>query len=330
MATLSITNRFLSYEDSISSNNPQQRPFDWSRQLQGIPCDNASAEPFRIQPLAQVTVFDGTRTLGYGALTQYDLAPVNIAANRYRLKWNGVGDAPTFRTDRAVDFLSGPNPATITVTPQLNQCVAVTSNAGAVFGSVVPGDVVYIPGLSTGDLASIFDPLNEGYWSVLNATASTLALVRMSGQVYTALAQTVTITDNTSFQVFSSDIVQLDDTLSLVTGFSPVLFQNYEIVAVTADSLDFISGTILPPLVDYAPGINSIVVFSNAKSWIALETDQNLDVSINGSSTSFTVEPLLAGDPAKVGVFQLMGTVYSLAVTNKSTVPASIRILSAE
>jgi hypothetical protein len=329
MATLSITNRFLSYEDSSSSNNPQQRSFDWSRQVQGIPVDQVSTLPFRIQPLANVQVFDGTRTLGYGATTQYNLAPVNIAANRYRLKWNGVGDAPTFRTDRAVDFLGSP-PATITITPQLNQCVAVTSNAGAVFGSVVPGDLVYIPGLSTGDSASIFDPLNEGYWFVLNATASSLALVRPSGQVYSTLAQTVTIANNASFQVFSSDCVQLDDTLSLVTGFSPVLLQTYEIVSVTADSLDFISGTILPPLVNFAPGINSIVVFSNAKSWIALETDQNLDIAVNGSSTSFTVEPLLAGDPSKVGVFQLMGTVYSLAVTNKSTVPASLRILSAE
>jgi hypothetical protein len=152
----------------------------------------------------------------------------------------------------------------------------------------------------------------------------------MSGQVYSTLAQTVTITDNTSFQVFSSDCVQLDDTLSLVTGFSPVLLQTYEIVTVTADSLDFISGTILPPLVNFVPGANSIVIFANAKSWIALETDQNLDIAVNGSSTSFTVEPLLAGDPSKVGVFQLMGTVYSLAVTNKSTVPASLRILSAE
>jgi hypothetical protein len=327
MGTLSITNRYLAYEDDSSTNNPQQKAFDWSRQIQGLPVDNAAAEPFRIQPFAQVQIFDGTRTLGYNALTQYSLQPLNTASNRYRLKWTGTGDSPAFRTDRAVTFT---NPSTITVTSQLNQCVAVTASAGAVFGSVVAGDVVYIPGLSTGDSASIFDPLNEGVWSVLSADASTLVLGRNPGQVYSALAQTVTITNNASFQVFSSDGVQLDDTLSLIAGFSPVVLQTYEIVGVTANSIDFVSGITLPPTSAIVPGLNSIVVFSNAKSWIALETDQNLDVSINQNLSTFTVEPILAGDPNKKGVFQLQGTVYYLTVTNRSTLPASVRILSVE
>jgi hypothetical protein len=241
-----------------------------------------------------------------------------------------VGTAPTFRTDRAVNFLSGTPPATITVTPQLNQSVAVTTNAGAVFGSVVAGDVVYIKGLSTGDSASIFDPLNEGVWSVLDATATQLILARNPGTVYAAKAQTVTVTWNASLQVFSSDGVQLDDTLSLVSGFSAALLQNYEIVAVTADMLEFVSGTTLPNITSIIPGSNSIVIFSNAKSFIAIETNQNLNISLNGSTASFTVEPLLSGDPNKPGVFQLMGTVYSLMATNKSTQPATVRVISTE
>jgi hypothetical protein len=326
MSTLSVTNRFLAYEDQSSTNNPQQRPFDWSRQMQGIPIDQASCDPYRIQPLKNIQVFDGSRTLSYDSLTQYSIEPLNTASNRYRLKWTGVGASPVFRIDRAVAFASG----TVTITPQLNQCVAVTASAGAIFGSVVAGDVVYVPGLSTGDSASVFDPMNEGIWSVLSATSTTLVLGRDPGVVYSSLAQTVTVSNNALFQVFSSDGVQLDDTLNLLEGFAPVMQQMYEIVGVTATSIDFVSGVTLPPTSTAVPGLNSIIIFENAKSWIALETDQNINVAINGSITSFTVEPILAGDPNKVGFFQLMGTIYSLNITNKSTLPATIRILSAE
>ena len=330
MATLSITNRYLAYEDEGSTNNPQLRAFDRSRQIQGIPVDNPACEPFRIQPFAQVQIFDGTRELAYNSLTQFSIQPLSTASNRYRIKWTGTGDSPEFRTARVVDFLTGTAPYTITVTPQANQCVAVTASAGAVFGTVVAGDVVFVPGLSTGDSASIFDPLNESVWSVLSATSTSLILARNPGQVHSAWAETVTIAANTSFQVFSSDGVQLDDTLSLISGFSPVLHQTYEIVNVTASSLDFVSGTTLPPTAGVVPGLSSIVVFSNAKSWIALETDQNLDVSVNSNLTTFTVEPILAGDPNKVGVFQLNGTVYYLTITNKSTLPATVRVISVE
>jgi len=330
MAILNLSTRILSYEDSGSTNNPQQRPFDWSRVIQSIPVDNPSCEPFRIPSLQQVEIFDGTRTLSTDGTTQYSLNVLNVASNRYRLKWTGVGAAPVFRTDRAVTFLAGVPPATITVTPQLNQSVAVTTNAGAVFTGVVAGDVVYIPGLSTGDSASIFDPLNEGFWSVLSATTSQLVLVRNPGTVYASKAETVTITDNTSFQIFSSSGVQVDDTLSLVSGFSVALLQNYEIVAVTANAIEFVSGTVLPNITTIVPGANAIVIFSNAKSYIYLETNQNLEVSLNDNTASFIVEPILAGDSNKVGKFELTGTVYSLIALNKSTQPATVRVFSVE
>ena len=330
MATLSITNRYLAFDDAIASNNPQKKNFDWSTQLQGIVVDNPSSTPFRIPAGQCASLFDGTRTIGYDATTAFSLNVLNIAPNRYRLKWTGVGTAPTFRTDRAVSFTSSP-PVTLTITPQLNQAVVITCSLGAIFGSVVVGDIVYIPGQSTGDSSSPFNTLNEGYWSVLHATTTQLTLVRMPNTVYSAKGEVVTIAANSSFQVFSADGVQLDDTLALVQGFDSPLIQNYEIVAVTANSLDFISGTTLANIASVVPGSNSIIIFSDAKSWVALETDQNIDITLNSNSTaSFTVEPFLAGDPTKVGTFQLAGTVFSLKVLNKSSTPATVRIFTVE
>lgn len=329
MSILSVTNRLLAYEDQNSSNNPQQRPFDWSRQIQGVPVDNPACEPFRIPPQEQVEIFNGVRTTASSGTTEYSLTALNVATNRYRLKWTGVGTAPAFRTARIVNFLSGSAPFTVTVTPQLNQSVAVTASSGSIFGNVVAGDVVYVPGVSTGDVPGIFDPMNEGYWSVLYATANHLILARNPGAVYSAKAESVTIASNSSFQVFSSAGVQTDDTLGLVLGFPVALLQNYEIVSVTADALEFISGTTLPNIETVVPGANSIVVFSNAKSFVYLETNQVLSISINGG-VAFSVEPILSGDPNKVGAFQLSGTVYSLVAQNKTTQPATLKVISVE
>jgi hypothetical protein len=324
MATLNITNRVLAYDDDFVSNNPQKRLFDWSRQIQSLPVENPASEPFKIIPLQQLTLFNGTRTLTADNTTQYALSIVNTATNRYRLKWTGVGTTPAFRAARSISFNNG----TVTFTPQLNSSVVVTASAGAIFGNVQVGDTVFIPGVSTGD-SVLFDSLNEGFWFVLNATSTSLSLSRFPGSTYSSKYETVTITAASQFQVFSSVGVQLDDILSLVSGFATVLLNTYEIVSVTADSIEFLSGSTLPAVATVVPGSSAVVVYSNAKTYVYLETDQNILVGINGLS-SFTVEPILAGDPNKVGKLELTSSVYSLTVTNKSTQTATIRILSAE
>jgi len=325
MPILSITSRFFAYDDSGATNNPEQRSFDWTRKLQGIPVENPATDPHRVAPLQSATLFTGVRTLTADGTTRYDLTVSPLAANRYRLKWDGTGTTPGFRTARAINFAAG----TVTVTPQLNQSVVVTASAGSIFGAVQDGDTVFIPGVSTGDAAGPFDTLNEGFWFVLSAAADQLALARFPGIVYSAKGETVTVAANTAVQAFSSTGVLLDDILKLSSAFPVALRQTYEIVAITDSFIEFLSGTTLAPLNNTVPGATAVTVYSNAKSWLYLETDQNVGISINGGA-SFDVEPLIAGDPAKIGHFELMGSIYSLTVTNNSTQTATIRILSAE
>lgn len=325
MPTFNYVSRILAYEDPSSTNNPEQRPFDWSRKLQGIVVENPSTNPYKIAPLQSVTLFTGVKTLTADGTTQYDLSLSALASNRYRLTWDGTGTAPGFRTARTVDFADG----TVIVAPQSNTSVIITASAGSVFGNVQEGDTVFVPGVSTGDSVGPFDSLNEGFWFVLTATSSQLVLSRFPNTVYSAKAETVTVAENTSFQVFSSTGVQLDDVLQLGASFPVALRQSYEIVAVTASFVEFISGTVLAPVTNVVPGASAVTVYDNAKVFLCIETDQNVDVAINGN-TAFTVEPILAGDPTKVGTFNLTGIVYSLSVTNKSTQTATVRIFSVE
>jgi hypothetical protein len=332
MAILSITNRMMAFEDESASNNPRQRPFDWSRQMEGLVVENPSCIPFTIPSLQTVSLFSGIRTTSHAADSQYALSVVNTATNRYRLKWTGVGTNPAFRTLRTVTWPSviAPDTNTITFTVQLNQSVVVTTNAGSIFGSVVEGDIVYIPGVSTGDSVSVFNTLNEGYWIVLSATATSLVITRDTNEVFSALTETVIITSGASFQVFSVLGVQIDDLLQLSSTFPTVTRNTYEIVSVTCDTIEFVSGITLPPITTIVPGLTSLVVYSEAKSFIYIETNQNISLIINGSATGVDVEPILAGDPNKVGTFQLTGNVFQLSIINKSTQAAKIKLLQAE
>ena len=328
MSHLQLTNRFLAFEDANPNNNPQQRHFDWSRQHQGLPVSCPANEPFTIHPFDSVELFDGCRHTEADLTTQYSVS--NVCKGTYRLKYTGTGSDPMFRHSRTLALTTYPPTAvTITFTPQANQSVVVTTSAGNAFTNVLEGDVAFVPGISNNNPAGPFSTLNEGYWSVLRANPDTLTLSRFPGTVYQVWAESPVITDPSQFQVFSSCGVQVSDTLGLLHGFPKVMCQSFVISQVTADTIDFLSGDILPPITSIIPGDRSLVVFKNAKVFVYLETNQDVLISINGNE-AFKIEPWLAGDSKKVGSFQLSGTVYSLKVTNISPQPASIVVISAE
>lgn len=326
MAYLNLTSRALAYEDDSATNNPQLRPFDWTRQLLGVPVENPGSYPHSIQPLTTSVIFNGTRTLTYDGTTQFALTAVSNQVGRYRLAYTGTGTAPGFRTARTVASTGG----TITVTPQVTSSAVFTSSLGAIFGNIVAGDMVYIPGISTGD-SSVFNPMNEGYWSVLYATSTSVTAVRMPGAVFSVQSQTVSITNNSQFQAFSSSGVQVDDVIMLNSTFPVSVINSYEIVSVTAGNVEFLSGQILPSIATIVPGLGSVVIYSDAKNYICIESNQNIGLFINGSVTQIPILPLLPGDSDKIGKYEQLGTtIYSLSVINNSTQLATVRIASAE
>jgi hypothetical protein len=197
------------------------------------------------------------------------------------------------------------------------------------FGGVQVGDTVYIPGLTTGDTAS-FSPMNEGYWVVLGVSSdlTTLTIGRTPGTVYEAAADNVSISNASQFQVFGSSGVQIGDTLDLVSGFSAQALRSYEIIRLTASSVDFRSSFPLANQI-LIPGVSSLNVYSSAKTFITLETDQDLAVKFNGNTDeSCRIEPFLAGNI--VGVLHKCGTVYSLRLKNRSACICSVTLISVE
>lgn len=325
MSTLNRTSQVVVFDDLPASNTPQRRSVDWRRALQSIPVTKPQTQTIQIDALSETTVFDGTRTLTFDGTTQLALTLSDLDPSRYRLAWTGVGTAVGFRTNRNLTLSAG----SVTLTLQANSTVVVTHDAGAVFGAVVVGDAVYIPGVITGD-TGLFNSLNEGLWTVLSAAAGSLTIARLPGTVFSGATETVALSDNDQFQAYSSSGVQVGDTLDISGGFSTSSRTSYKVSSVTAKTVEFISTSPLA-LETIIPGINSVKVYSAAKKYLMIESDQALAIKCNGSTDETNrIEPISSGNPNLVAFSEKWGTTYSLVLKNRTTVRANVLVISAE
>lgn len=325
MATLNLIYKLTSYLDLPRNSNPLRRPFDESVSIEGLAVSKPQSVVYEIPALSSVVVFDGTRTLTMDGTTQLMLSLTSLDSTRYRLSWTGTGTAPGFRTARLVVVASGD----IVTVWNSNSTLSVTSSLGSVFGAVQVGDTVLVPGASTGD-TTLFDPLNEGEWTVLAASAATILLVRPTNTLGAGASETVAISDNLQFQVYSAASVQVGDSVVLASLFAASSRHTYEVVAITARRMEFLSQL---PLAEETliPGANSVQVYSANKNLIHIETDQELAIQLNGDTTSnCQVSPFIPGDQSFLGFLTKTGPTFSMTLVNRSTAIANVLVLTTE
>jgi hypothetical protein len=327
MSTLTIISQALAYDDLGANSNPTQRPIDWKRTIAQIPVENPSTDKFTVAPQASKLVFDGSRSTSIDGTTSFSIAPSPLDGTRYRIAYESVGTAPVFRTARSIPAVG----IALTLVVGSNLAVTVTAASGTPFAAAVAGDVAFIPGVTTGDSASPFNSLNEGYWTVLAATGATMTMARAAGEVFNGVSEVVTTSSTAQLQVFSTAGVQVGDTVELVSGFASTALRSYDIVGVNPKWIEVISTLALASQTGILPGSSGLLIYTAAKRWIGIESDQECVVRLNGDTGSFNrVAPWIPGDRAFVGEFKMTGPVWMLEVVNKSSVPANVLVLSAE
>ena len=325
MSNLNLLTRILAYADSSATNNPSRRVVDWKREFSGLQVSEPKTEQFQLTSLESKSIFSGTRTLTIDNTTVFNLTAL-ATEGEYRLAWTGTGTTPAFRTARSVSLSGG----TVTVTVGASRTLTMVSSLGSVFGAVQVGDIVFIPGLATGDTA-LFNTYNDGEWQVLTASGTTLVLTRLSGVTFTGYTQTVSITADTQVQFYTSTGVQVGDVLDLVSGYQVAARRSFSIIAVTARRVDFVSNVTLADESNILPGTTSTYIYSNAKNVVYLETDQEVAIQVNGDTTELNrVTPFTAADDSAVGVYYKIGPVFSLTLKNRTTSTANVMVITAE
>jgi hypothetical protein len=326
MSTLTIITQALAFEDAGATSNPSQRPIDWKRSIAGLPVENPSTESVTVEPMGSETLVDGSRATTIDGTTEFSLSLSPLDPNRYRITHTG-GTTPGFRTARTVPV----DGVQLTLTVNANQSLSVVAGSGTPFAAVQAGDVVFLPGVSTGDTASPFNTLNLGRWTVLARTNTSMTLARPTGETFEGASEVVTPTDDTQLQVFSTAGVQVGETVELAAGFASSSLRAYDVLAVTASWIEVYSTVPLGAETGVIPGASGLLVYTTAKRFIQLEVDQECVVRLNGDTgNSNRLTPWIAGDKSFPAEFKKVGPVWKLVVVNRTNVPVKVLLLSAE
>ncbi len=325
-AKLVLNTMMLAYVDANQNNNPQMRGIDWRRSTT-VACSNPKTQSFTLAPGATSTLFDGTRSTSIDTDTELALTLSALSSSLYRLTWTGVGTAPVFRTDRVIAGTG----VTIDVTINSNLSATAVADAG-IFADVTTGDIVFIPGPSTGDAATEFSTLNEGYWVVIAVNSSTtIQLARPSDVDFSGVSESVLITDDSQLQAFSASGVQVGDKVSISAGFSASVQRIFTVTSVNSAWIEFESTATLPVDQTAVPGIDGVLFYTEAKAWFRLEITQEAVVRLNGDTSNFNrVSPWSGFDITTSGPFEKSGPTWRMDVVNLSSQPMELVLMTVE
>lgn len=325
-ATLNLNAKLLAFYDKNVNSNPKLKPIDWDRQDCGIDVLNPVTTSYQLAVGATQTVLSGARTTTIDGTTTFSNTLLSISASTYRIAATS-GTAPGFRTGRGLT-LSG---ATVTFAVQANNLVTLTVSGGS-FAAVLSGDTIFCPNTTTGDTASPLSVLNSGTWQVLSKLSGTsLVITRLSGDTFEGVSESILLTGNTQLIAYSSDNVQIGDTVIISNGFSVVTQKDFIVTEVTDSFIQFESSLALPNEVGIQPGNAGMVFYTANKRMLYLEADQECVVRINGDTGNYQrVSPIEPGNIDRPGMFLKWGSVFALTVVNKSTAVLNLLVITAE
>lgn len=317
-AIFSLITKVVAYGDASVSSNPKLRYVDWSRETLGIPVQNPKSESLILQPGDEKIIFDGTRTTTVDGSTQFNVTMIDALTGRYRIAWSG-GNHPGFRTVRSMTITGA-----LTLTALANNSLFIEASSGSPFSNVQSGDNIYLD-------AAEFNPINGGFWSVLNSAGSSMTLVRFPGEDFSGVSETVTLSSQSSILAYSPTGVQVGDKVTISSGFAVALRRTFRVEAVTSNWIEIFSSTALPSQTNIQPDSTGMRFYTSAKKFLRVEADQECVIRVNSDSTDNNiVSPWSAGDFYQMGEYARTGPTWALKIINKSSMALNLVIISAE
>lgn len=327
MSKLTIISKALSFEDVGVTSNPSQRPINWEKTLSSVPVFNPATRLLEIEPLATLNIVDGSRSTSIDGTTAFEIAISPLASDRYRITNTG-GTAPAFRTNRSL-ACSG---IVLTLVVNANLSMTITAGSGTPFSAVIAGDTVFVPGVTTGDTASPFNTLNEGYWVVLSAISTAITVARFADSgVFSGVSEVVIPTVNDQIQAFTAAGVQVGDTVEISAGFAFTAQHAYDVIAVNPKWIEIESAAPLGPQTGIVPTASGMVFYKTALRFLRIESDQECVVRMNGDTGNTNrLEPLIPGDSNHAAWCEKFGPVWKLDIVNRTMATIHLVVLQAE
>lgn len=289
----------FAYSDGQPTNNPQLRDFDYARRLQDVPTSKTRTQQHIVSINESETVMSLQRSLASGSSWTIS-NPEGVTA---RWEWSGL--SPGLRTERGGSALT--TASTVSVVRQGNSQVVRLTFSESPGTGIVAGDEIYL-GPNSG-----LSPMNSGIFTVVAASGpGKWVEVLAQDMVNESLAA---VLDETDIYAFSSGPVRVGDYLRVSdTAFNFGNRGEYQITRVTSRFLEVQNSNVVPE--GSTPITADIVVYDQLYKLTYLESDQPVNVYVNGATSPIAVEPVQAGQGGLVGVLLWRGPVYSLVIEN--------------
>jgi hypothetical protein len=266
-----------------------------------------------LAPGESKTIFSGSVGTSADATTQYGISLKAGTSNTYRIT-HSAGTAPAFRTVRT----SGASATTEVSVTKNAKLLIFTSTGGTAFslisGGVVVGDQVRI--------GTAFNAANQGVYTIIARSATSFTVENELG---IAEASIILGSDfATDVNIYSATGVQIGDKLEIIAGFSSVTFNTYDITDVSHNYIEFYSLDSLPTETAIVNSPTVFTIYRDAISFLYMESDKQIDITLNGSTTANKIVPITLGTTIMPGIFMNSSLIKSLVVENNSLETASI------
>ena len=325
-AFMNLIAKVLAFSDAISNSNPLLKNVDWDREQLGIPVTDPRATPYTIDPQATFLVFNGQRTTAIDGTTAFTVTLSPLDPSTYRFTAVS-GTPPGLRTNRNLAL----NGSAVTIAVNANQTVNISVVSAADFTGTIVGDIVFIPGPITGDAATPFSALNQGFWQVLSVvTSKNLVLTRLPGQSFSGTSETQTLTASSQVQAFSAAGVQVGDIVDITAGFSVGTRTTFVVKTVTATFFEIVASTPIALDTSVLPGATGLIFYTLGRTFLYIEVDQEAAVQVNNDvGQTQRVAPIIPADPLNVGIYMKKGPAYALSIVNRTVFPLHALVISA-
>jgi hypothetical protein len=319
MNKLNLLVHLNGYQDANPSNNPSHNNFKWNRDIQGININEPTSKSLTLASGQTVSLFSGAVATSDDGTTTWDISLKANTSQTYVIS-RASGMAPAFRAART----TGADATTeITITKNAKLMILTSTGGTAldlIAGNVVVGDDVRI--------GTAFNVLNRGKFKVLARTATSLTVENEAGTAEGPITLGASFADQIA--ICSAAGVQVGDKVDVKAGFSSVSFGTYEITDVTPNAIEIYSIESLPTESGVSNSPAAILIYSQAKSFVYVESDQKLEIKIDASSQPNELQPMRAGSAGVPGIFMSSASIKSLEITNKSLETATIFYVTAE
>jgi hypothetical protein len=307
------------YSDTNNSNEPTLNNFRWNREYLGLEITDPSSRLVNLDSGESLSLFSGSVSLSSDATTEYDIDLKSGSSSTYKII-HSFGTAPLFRTPRT----SGAD-ATTEVTVTKNAKVLKFESTGGTLFSLVVGGAVVGDKVRIGD---VFNPSNRGEYKIIAITATSFSIENETG-----LAESNIVLGSgfaSEVNIYSSAGVQVGDKIAINNGFSLVTLGTYEITDVSHNYIEFHSISTLPAEIGIGNDPEAFTIYRAAKQLVYIESEAKLNIKINGSTITNTIEPFQVNGTVKPGVFLSKSTLTSIEISNPTTNTCKVYYITAE